>query len=169
MSAAFYALGEEFERYRGEVVNEVGHEIADKITAAANAPYMEPVGEDETKVEPRFHECLTGTWFERSEEWVSDDIDYNKAFVDAAIEKIQDSMFRKGVLLLNEVYDVLGIQRSQAGAVLGWKVSFNIEQFTANFENEDGEWEPSIYIKWDRPVPVYDDVEFEGRYAAFKL
>lgn len=108
-----------------------------------------------------------GQWYSDSLEYVSDDHTYNMAFIDSVEEKLQTILFQRGSLLLNEVLDALGFERIRAGALLGWTTadSFNLEKHVVNVNNE-GE---QIWVRWARPRYIYDEVEFNGRYAVNAL
>ena len=51
--------------------------------------------------------------------WTKDP-EYNKAFLQVQQEYANELLKRRGHLFLNEVYDMLSIPRTKAGAVMGW-------------------------------------------------
>lgn len=51
--------------------------------------------------------------------WTKDS-EYNLAFLRSQQDYCNDKLKAKGHLFLNEVYDMLGIPRTKAGAVVGW-------------------------------------------------
>lgn len=118
--------------------------------------------EAETKADvPSIH----GEWFDKSSEYTKDDHDYNMAFIRSIDDTLQLRMFRKGFLLMNEVYDALGLDRTRAGALLGWSTATGFEltpEVTNCLNTVTGEVEPQIYIKWTQPTYIYDVVEFES-------
>lgn len=108
---------------------------------------------------------MHGEWFDKSSEYVRDDHDYNMAYVRSISENLELRMFRKGFLLMNEAYDALGLERTRAGALLGWSTreGFNIvPEVTYCLDQETGETLPQIYMKWTTPKYIYDQVEFEA-------
>lgn len=108
---------------------------------------------------------MHGEWFDKSSEYVRDDHDYNMAYVRSISENLELRMFRKGFLLMNEAYDALGLERTRAGALLGWSTreGFNIvPEVTHCLDQETGETLPQIYMKWTTPKYIYDQVEFEA-------
>lgn len=106
---------------------------------------------------------LHGEWFDKSTEYVSDDHDYNMAFINSVTSKMDLKMFQKGSLTMNEVFDELGLQRTRGGALMGWSVGtgFNLYTEVTNVLNKyTGEEELQIYVKWPTPVSIYDVIEF---------
>ena len=113
---------------------------------------------------------MTGEWFDQSSEYTVDDHSYNLMFVKAAAEKLEGKMFRKGYVRLNEVFDELGLARTRLGESMGWNQSdsFGLETTVTNIRVTDQGEEfvrPEIYISWPTPKPIYNDVDYEGRYA----
>lgn len=51
--------------------------------------------------------------------WTKDS-EYNMHFLKSQQDYCNDKLKSKGHLFLNEVYDILGIPRTKAGAVVGW-------------------------------------------------
>lgn len=104
-----------------------------------------------------------GEWFDKSSEYTSDDHSYNMAYVDSVDEKLQLVLFQKGSLLLNEVREALGFERTRAGALMGWTTADTFElgrTVTHVYNPESGLKEPQIYIRWHEPKYIYDSVEF---------
>lgn len=109
-----------------------------------------------------------GRWFSESQEYASDDHAYNRQFIQTVEDRMQDKLFRNGYLVLNDVLDQLGLERSRAGALIGWSVEndFKLSQIVTNVTDpKTGEMNPQIFITWPKPRYIYDDVSYEGRYA----
>lgn len=109
-----------------------------------------------------------GRWFSESNEYASDDHDYNRQFIRTVEDRMQDKLFRNGYLVLNDVLDQLGFERSRAGALAGWSVEndFKLSQVVSNITDPDtGEMTAQIYVSWPKPRYIYDDVSYSGRYA----
>ena len=109
-----------------------------------------------------------GRWFSESNEYASDDHDYNRQFIRTVEDRMQDKLFRNGYLVLNDVLDQLGFERSRAGALAGWSVEndFKLSQIVSNITDpETGEMNAQIYVSWPKPRYIYDDVSYSGRYA----
>lgn len=109
-----------------------------------------------------------GQWYDESSEYVSDDHTYNMAMIDSLTEKLELLLFQRGTLLLNEVREALGFERTRNGALLGWAAgdTFNIEKVVTMIkEDHDEVITPQIWVTWARPRYIYDEVEFNGRYS----
>lgn len=108
-----------------------------------------------------------GVWFSDSDEFVSDDHAYNMSWIDNAERKLENLLSRRGFLMLNQVFDTLGVERTPEGAILGWSTgdNFSFGVDICDTINKHGEWYSEIYVKWPAPRPIYEDVDFEGRYS----
>lgn len=118
------------------------------------------------------HRSMTGEWFDQSSEHTVDDHSYNLMFIKAAADKLDSKMFRKGYLRMNEVFDELGFARTRLGESMGWTKgmdnTFELETTVTNvLVSDQGEEfvRPEIYINWPTPKPIYNEVDYEGRYA----
>ena len=56
---------------------------------------------------------------ETSPQWIKDS-EYNLRFLRMQERYANDILKRRGYIFLNEVYDILGISRTKAGALIGW-------------------------------------------------
>lgn len=126
------------------------------------------VKSEETEVVRVDTERLRGRWFSSSTEYASDDHGYNLATLQAAKDKLDLIMFRRGYLTLNEVLDTLGFDRERSGFALGWTTTtgFNLDWTTTEFDLQH-ELVPQLYVSWSKPSYIYDQVETEGRYGIF--
>lgn len=111
-----------------------------------------------------------GQWYDESSEYTSDDHGYNMAYIDSVNEKLQTRLFQRGNLLLNEVREEMGFERIRAGALLGWTTAdhFDIRKSVTTLGDESiGELKEQIYVSWSTPKYIYDDINFNGRYAPY--
>jgi hypothetical protein len=83
------------------------------------------VGPDDPSIYARFFDPVSTSWSKNPE--------YNLIFLKCQQNYANDLLKARGHVFLNEVYDMLGLPRSQAGAVVGWILSKNGE--TDNFVN----------------------------------
>lgn len=49
--------------------------------------------------------------------------EYNLTFLKHAMQYANDMLKNKGHVFLNEIYDMLGIPRSKAGQIVGWRLN----------------------------------------------
>lgn len=109
-----------------------------------------------------------GDWYSESTEYAADDHTYNIAYIESIEQKLQTILFQRGHLLLNEVREALGFERTRNGALLGWSTSdpFEITKHVNMIGDVDmGESEEQIWVTWSRPRYVHEEVEFTGRYS----
>ena len=130
LGAAYAAVDKSFKNYRGRVIERFGKELDQELKYGVKAKEVEEtvVNEDGSTqtvtktvnvADPNsiseyakfFDECCTG--------WEKD-AEYNLMFLRRQQDYANDKLRSKGHLFLNEVYDMLGIQRTKAGQVVGW-------------------------------------------------
>ena len=150
------------DRYSQEVADELSIPVRDEKRMVTN----EKTGKESEKEVPVREEMtsLEGEWFDQSSEYTVDDHSYNVAFVNSVKDKLENQFTRNGSLLLNQVYDALGLPRTKSGALMGWSgAGFAMEAATVKVLNETtGFLEPTLYVKWTRPSYIYNQMEFEG-------
>lgn len=131
--AAYKLLDEGFNKYRQRVVEEFGSE---KDYAYKNNLREEEVEVEETgeNGKPRrvkkqvlvendpYKPSIYAKFFDECSSQWSTNPEYNLMFLKAQQNYANDLLRARGHLFLNEVYDSLGMERTQAGAVVGWKL-----------------------------------------------
>ena len=136
LTAAYGALEKGFNEYRARVVDKYGEdedrnfrygtrteEITDPKTKKKKT--VTRVSMDDPSIYARFFDTYSPSWSKEPE--------YNLIFLKCQQNYANDLLKARGHVFLNEVYDMLGIPRSKAGAVVGWLLSPNGE--TDNFIN----------------------------------
>lgn len=128
MAAAYKMLDKGFAEYRDRVVEKLGEE-ADKefkFGLTKEKIDVEKEGED-GKITKKKEEITVATnpspysiVFDASSIAHSKNPEYNKFFIKDVQEQANNKLKAQGHLFLNEVYDMLGVQRTRAGAVVGW-------------------------------------------------
>jgi hypothetical protein len=122
--AAYAVLDAGFKTYRKRVEEELGTEkelefyrgvrSSREDTNDAGAPCV--INEyDENRPSPysRFFDQTSASWTKTPE--------YNLMFLTAQERWANDQLRARGHIFLNEVYDALGLDRTQAGQAVGWK------------------------------------------------
>ena len=130
LAAAYAAVDKGFKDYRGRVIERFGKELDHELRHNIKAKEVEEivVNEDGSEtvikktvnvVNPNdiseyacfFDEFCLG-WTRNAE--------YNKNFLLGVQGWANERLQREGFLFLNEVYEALGMQKTQAGQVVGW-------------------------------------------------
>ena len=130
LSAAYMTVDKSFKEYRQRVVDKFGEEVEKEIrygikameveTTVVNEDGSETTITEQVKVmDPNLYSDYARFFDEASPNWQNDP-EYNLMFLKAQQQYANDLLKAKGRLFLNEVYDMLGIDRSKAGQVVGW-------------------------------------------------
>ncbi len=136
LTAAYGALEKGFNEYRSRVVEKYGEdedrefrygsqqiETVDPKTGKKKT--VTRVGKDVPSIYAKFFDMSSTNWNREPE--------YNIMFLQCQQNYFNDLLHARGHLFLNEVYDMLGLEHTKAGAVVGWVLSKNGE--TDNFVN----------------------------------
>lgn len=141
IAAAYSVVQDRFNEYRDRVRNEYGDEKEKNLYFGTEQKTIETVEVDEKtgkekkvkkKVnmlkDPNDLSQYARFFDDASPNWVNDS-EMNLAFLKAQQNYCNDLLKVRGHLFLNEVYDILGIPRSKAGAVVGWVISKEGDNF----------------------------------------
>ena len=130
LMAAYSAIEKSYSMYRQRVADEYGEgkerefrhpaEEYKVITVDENGKSIESI---KTRANKDFNPSAYARFFdELCSEWQRQP-EYNYTFLRAQQNYANDLLRSRGHIFLNEVYDMLGIPRSQAGTVVGWIIS----------------------------------------------
>lgn len=131
LAAAYKAVETSFSEYRKRVIAELGEEKEEDVYIGRQQ--VEVVDENGkkkkvTKVDPNGISAYARFFDEYSDNW-SKTPEYNLLFLKAQQNYANDLLHARGHVFLNEVYDMIGIPRSQAGQVVGWVISKDGDNF----------------------------------------
>lgn len=162
LGSTLSAVTAEYSHYRNKYAQTHGEEEGKKFFTETKKEVqtINSKGEEETKevTKGERHTDMTGVWYSRSDSFLKDDHDYNQHAVRASIEALNAEIFKRGRLRVNDVYDMLNIQTTRQGALLGWtEANFSIEA-SPNHEFWDEEYlinVPDIRITWSTPEYIY--------------
>jgi len=132
LMAAYKGLDQAFKKYRNRVIEDFGEERdyiyrnnlrAEKITITETDKKgkTKEVTVDAYSPEDPNNFSIYARWFDKdsSINW-SPQSEYNLTFLKTVQNYWNDMLQIRGHVFLNEVYDGLGLERSQAGAIVGW-------------------------------------------------
>lgn len=128
LTAAYSALDKGFNEYRARVVEEFGDDKDRQYRyGSEERELVEYSAKGETKrtitaVAPGNPSIYARYFDEYSHSWVKQP-EYNLIFLKCQQNYANDLLHSRGHVFLNEVYDMCGIERSQAGAVVGWVIT----------------------------------------------
>ena len=175
LMAAYGALEKGFNEYRARVVEKYGEdqdrdfrygteqvEIVDPETNRKRK--VTRVGPDGASIYARFFDPTSTSWSKEPE--------YNLVFLKCQQNYANDMLRARGHIFLNEVYDMLGIPRSQAGAVVGWIMSrdgstdnyinFGIFDGDDNARDFVNGREGSILLDFNVDGVIYDKIDLNA-------
>ena len=125
LMAAFKLAEQSYADYRKRVVEEFGEEKDRQFHYGIKSETIQAEKIDENgnevveSVVPGQHSIYARFFDESSRQW-SKTPEYNLVFLKAQQNYANDLLRTRGHIFLNEVYDLLGMPRSQAGALVGW-------------------------------------------------
>lgn len=129
--AAYTGLDAAYKAYRSRVREKFGEEEELKLYRGARLKLSEDeeglpceiIDMDDTMPSPyaRFFDESSRNWSRTPE--------YNLLFLRAQQDWANDKLHANGYVFLNEVYENLGLERSQAGQMVGWKLKGNGDGF----------------------------------------
>jgi len=141
LAAAYAAVDSNFKDYRKRVIERFGKELDRELKYNIKAKEIEETVIDENGEETVVKKTVNTATIEGHSEFAkffdeqsscwSKDADYNLMFLKRAQDQANDKLKARGHLFLNEVYDMLDIPRTRAGAIVGWI-------YDKNRENSDG-------------------------------
>lgn len=135
LTAAYASVDQAFQKYRSRVSEQLGSE-ADRDfrygTEVVKESVEGPDGKKKTVSQSRVsgdQPSLYARFFdEHCNDWKRNP-EYNRAFLHCQQSYFNEMLRARGHVFLNEVYDALGMPRSQAGAVVGWVLSKEGDNF----------------------------------------
>jgi uncharacterized protein DUF6353 len=124
LMAAYATLDKGFREYRARVRDELGDEKDREFQYGIRKGRVQQMDEkgDITHVKAEHYAVpsIYARFFDETcKAWVRN-VHYNKAFLLAQQNFANDLLHSRGHVFLNEVYDILGFEHTQAGAVVGW-------------------------------------------------
>lgn len=131
LAAAYKAVETSFSEYRKRVIAEIGEEKEEDVyIGRQQVEIVDENGKKKkvTKVDPNGISAYARFFDEYSDNW-SKTPEYNLLFLKAQQNYANDLLHARGHVFLNEVYDMIGIPRSQAGQVVGWVLSKDGDNF----------------------------------------
>ena len=169
--AAYKIVDEGFKKYRARVVQEHGSEKDKEYLGGIHETVtVEEHGERHVKkksvsVDPSGISPYAKFFDESCAEW-SRNAEYNMQYLRCQQNHANDMLRARGHLFLNEVYDLLGIPRTKAGALVGWVWEDGVGDDFVDFGLYDlgrtpvrefvNGYEKAILLDFNVEGPIYD-------------
>lgn len=144
LAAAYATISGSFLSYRGRVAERYGEEAERELRTGSHQEKVELIETDENGKEKKVKRTVSivdsnmpsdyARYFVYKEARAAEpSFDYNLFFLKAQQELANNLLKTRGYLFLNDVYDMLGIDRSLAGQVVGWVYDKNADDHGDNF------------------------------------
>jgi hypothetical protein len=125
LMAAYAALDKGYQEYQARVRDELGLEREEELRYGSVIKKIKDEDGKSVKtsrVDPNAHSVYARFFDETAREW-NREPSYNYLALRAKQSFANNLLHSRGHLFLNEVYDMLGLEHSSAGAVVGWIMS----------------------------------------------
>lgn len=130
LSAAYLTVDKSFKEYKQRVIDRVGEEVEKEIRYGIKAEEIETTVQNEDGTETTVTETVKtmdptlysdyARFFDETSPYWQKDPEYNMVFLKAQQQYANDLLRAKGRLFLNDVYEMLGIDKTKAGQIVGW-------------------------------------------------
>ena len=130
LSAAYLTVDKSFKEYKHRVIDRVGEEVEKEIRYGIKAEEVAETVVDEDRNETTVTETVKtmnpnlysdyARFFDEASPYWQKDPEYNLMFLRPQQQYANDLLRAKGRFILNDVYDMLGIEKTKAGQIVGW-------------------------------------------------
>jgi len=166
LTVTLAAVSKAYEEYRVKVQEEIGEKKELEIYQSVREETIEIDGKKAKVIlaNPHNHSVYARFFDEYSSNWTKNP-EMNRTFLHCQQNYLNHVLAARGHVFLNEVYDALGLDRSSAGAVVGWVynsqegdnyISFGL------FEGDDTRFingiERSVLLDFNVDGVVYDKI-----------
>lgn len=161
LTAAYAAVSKAYDEYRERVKNELGEDKEKHIYHAAAKEKIN--GKEETVADPNRWSPYARFFDEGSLNWQKN-AELNRLFVQCQQTYANHLLQARGHVFLNEIYDMLGLERSKAGAVVGWVISekgdnyIDFGLFEASSNRFINGWERTVLLDFNVDGVIYDKI-----------
>jgi len=166
LMASYTALDKVFKGYRKRVAEELGEEAEKELRYNIKKETIINNEGEEVSANVVDSNALSqyARWWNSnsSSQWTANAA-YNKMYIQGQQNHLNDLLQVRGHVFLNEAYDALGLERSQAGSVVGWVkdhgdsfVDFDIFNWTAKSMDFINEETDSVLMDFNVDGVIYD-------------
>jgi hypothetical protein len=132
LAAAYATVSESFKTYRNRLIDRFGEQVDRELRYNIQKKKVNVVEKDENgndKIIAKEVEVIDpktdgysvySAFFDEASPAYEHTPEYNLAFLRAQQQYANDILHSRGHLFLNEVYDMIGVSRTEAGQIVGW-------------------------------------------------
>lgn len=174
LAAAYATVDKSFKEYRHRVIDRFGEQVDKELKYDIKAKkFEETVKDPETGKDKKIKSTVNianacsgyARFFDETCAGYEKDTQYNLCMLRGQEQYANDLLHARGHVFLNDVYDMLGIERTKEGQIVGWVynknndigdnyVDFGILE--TNRETEDGSYEPAILLDFNVDGNILD-------------
>lgn len=182
LAAAYAAVDGSFKNYRNNVIERFGKEVDKELKYNIKAKQFEEIKTDENGKETKTKKTVDVTGVDGYSDYArfydngcdnwQKDAEHNLWYLKQQQNYANEKLKTQGYLFLNDVYDMLGIPRTQAGQFVGWIYSDDPKHKGDNYvdfgiynvnreSNRDfvNGYEPTILLDFNVDGPIYNLIE----------
>lgn len=179
LAAAYAVVDKGFKDYRKNVVERFGEAIDKELRYNIKAKEVEEIVVDKDGNEtvektiinvPDLNVSEYARFFDDGNTGWTKDPEYNLMYLRRQQDYANEMLRTKGHVFLNEIYDMLGIKRSEAGQMVGWIydennpngdnfIDFGIYRNTQANRNFVNGYERTILLDFNVDGPIYNLIE----------
>lgn len=180
LAAAYATIDSSFKQYRNRVLERLGEEAECELrTGASMREIEEKIVDEKTGKEKNTKKTVPVLdenngysdycrFFDKHSKGYETNSDYTDMFLRAQENIAQQKLVADRYLFLNDVYDLLGIERTVAGQVVGWLYDPNdptgdnrvrFKRYDVYREDENGEIVPAILIDFNVDGYILNDIK----------
>lgn len=164
MSAAYATLASSFKKYSDGVIERFGEKVDGDLRIGFNPDKIEAPSEEKKEgVVERKYSDMYKVYSEYARIYDSSNIHfknqpvYNQVFLDCCEREANDKLRIKKFLYLNEVYDMLGFEPTEAGQIVGWMYDDHRKDGYVTFNHRNQNYESSCrFMDGECPEVILD-------------
>ena len=188
LAAAYAAVDSGFKKYRGRVVDRFGTEVDKELRAASHGEQMIVTETDEDGKKKKVKKTINvvdstmpsdfARYFSYGDTLAAEpNAEYNEFFLKAQQERANLLLQANGYLFLNDVYAMLGYEKTKAGQAVGWVydrnsedhgdnyVDFGIQEVYRKRSDEPGDYEKLFLLDFNVDGSIMEHVLNKGMMA----
>lgn len=167
LTAAYAVVTEALDSYRKRVREELGEEK--ELDLYLSRTKVAEVNEETKELEEHYvvdPNTLSpyARLFDETSSSFQKNAEMNRLFIQCQQNYANNILQARGHLFLNEVYDMLGMERSSAGQVVGWVISdtgdnyVDFGMFEARNAHFISAWEPRVFLDFNVDGVIWDKI-----------
>lgn len=167
LTATLTTITKAFDEYRARVRAELGEEKETDIYKSVMRQVSNPETRDTVEralTDPNALSVYAKVFDEYNENWQRTP-EYNRVFLQVKQTYLNDLLHARGHVFLNEVYRELGFDHTKAGAIVGWRLSPEGDNFIdfSIFHDRNSDfvngYERSIWLDFNVDGVIFDKIE----------